>query len=196
MSGNVRTVLDGLRDALQGITMNRIGVMAQEMIRNHIYRGNGFAPLSPATTAYRGNGKPLMDTGSLRDIGSLWGSITFEAGKDTVSVGTVRKDAPLHNDGGVITARKSWLYIPAAGTRRLQRRYGYKPGEVLAGLKADGCSVFRIGRTVCYKRNRRGAEPRTVYYLKKSVEIPKREFFYRTDKEADLILKELGSEIL
>lgn len=190
MSGNVRTVLDGLRDALQGIAMNRIGVMAQEMIRNHIYRGKGFTPLSPATTAYRGNGKPLMDTGSLRD------SITFEAGKDSVSVGTVREDAPLHNNGGVITARKSWLYIPAAGTRQLQRRYGYKPGEVLAGLKADGCSVFRIGRTVCYKRNGRGAKPRTVYYLKKSVEIPKREFFYLTDKEADLILKELGSEIL
>ena len=35
-----------------------------------------------------------------------------------------------------------------------------------------------------------------AYYLKKSVEIPKREFFYLTDEELNQITKEVADEIL
>ncbi len=190
MSENASTVLDDITAKIKNLDMNKLGAMAADMIRSHIYKGKGFEPLSPATAAYRGNGRPLLDTGNLRD------SITYKAEKDSVSVGTVRPDAPLHNSGGVINAKKSWLYIPAAGTRKLQRRYGYKPGEVLAGLKAEGYSVFRIRRTVCYLPKGRNRKPRTVYYLKKSVTIPKREFFFLSDRETKQLCKEIGNEIL
>jgi len=60
-----------------------IGGMAVEMIRGKIHSGQGFEPLSPATTAYRGSGRPLQDTGALRD------SITYKVvDEKTVSVGT------------------------------------------------------------------------------------------------------------
>jgi hypothetical protein len=36
--------------------LETIGGMAAEMIRGHIHTGRGFAPLSPATAAYRGAG--------------------------------------------------------------------------------------------------------------------------------------------
>lgn len=161
--------------------------MAEGFIRNHIYRSEGLSPLSAATEGYRGKGKPLQDTGNLRD------SITFEVtGKDTVSVGTTRKDAPIHNSGGTITAKKNWLYIPAAGTRQLERRYGKRPKDVLSGLRSDGASVFRIGRTVCYSTGKTKGKPKVAYYLKKSVVIPKREFFYLSDYEVKLILQEIA----
>ncbi len=173
-----------------------IGGMATEIIRGRIHSGKGFAPLSPATASYRGQGRPLQDTGALRD------SITFEVvDGQTVSVGTNKPYAAIQNNGGVINAKKNWLWIPAAGTRQLQRRYGYGPTDVLNGLKAAGYSVFRIGRTVVWreKRKTRNEEGKLVYkthvlyYLKKSVEIPARRFFYLTDKDMDLLMKELGS---
>jgi phage gpG-like protein len=75
--------LDNLANTLKTPSkLGTIGGMAVEMIRSHIHSGQGFAPLSPATAAYRGTGRPLQDTGSLRD------SITFKVVDDqTVSVG-------------------------------------------------------------------------------------------------------------
>lgn len=175
-----------------------IGGMAVEMIRSKIHSGNGFAPLSPATAAYRGSGRPLQDTGSLRD------SITFKVIDDkTVSVGTNKPYAAIQNNGGVINAKKNWLWIPAAGTRQLQRRYGYSPTDVLNGLKAEGYSIFRKGRTMCYreKKKRRNESgilknvDHVIFYLKKSVDIPARPFFYLTDKEMGLIMNEVGSAL-
>jgi hypothetical protein len=133
--------LDGLSKALQTpAKLGKIGGMAADMIRGHIHEGRGWSPLAPATVAYRGEGKPLQDTGGLRD------SITFNyVDGRTVSVGTNKPYAKIQNNGGVIRAKKNWLWIPAAGTRRLQRRYGYSPTEVLRGLKAEGYSVFRNG---------------------------------------------------
>jgi phage gpG-like protein len=74
----------------------------------------------------------------------------------------------------------------------LQRRYGYSPTEVLRGLKAEGYSVFRMGRTMVYKKPGKRSKIRTAYYLKKSVEIPARPFFYLTPEETALIMKEVG----
>jgi len=178
--------------------LGTIGGMAVEMIRGKIHSGRGFAPLSPATTGYRGAGRPLQDTGALRD------SITFKTVDNcTVSVGTNKPYAAIQNNGGVIRAKKNWLWIPAAGTRQLQRRYGYGPTDVLNGLKAAGYSVFRKGRTMCYREKRRTRNEegrlvyasRVLYYLKKSVEIPARRFFYLTDKEMSLLMKEAGGAL-
>jgi phage gpG-like protein len=173
----------------------KIGGMAADIIRGRIHRGRGFSPLSPATAAYRGAGRPLQDTGALRD------SITFKViDERTVSVGTNKPYAAIQNSGGVIRAKKNWLWIPAAGTRQLQRRYGYSPTDVLKGLRAAGYSVFRKGRTMCRrgKRRTRGGDgglrfnDHTLYYLKKSVEIPARPFFYLTEPETALLAKEAG----
>jgi phage gpG-like protein len=181
--------LDSLSKALQSpAKLGTIGGMAADLIRGHIHQGSpGWSPLAPATVAYRGEGKPLQDTGGLRD------SITFSYVDDrTVSVGTNKPYAKIQNNGGVIRAKKNWLWIPAAGTRQLQRRYGYSPTEVLRGLKAEGYSVFRMGRTMVYKKPGKRSKIRTAYYLKKSVEIPARPFFYLTPEETALIMKEVG----
>jgi len=194
--------LDDLANSLKTPSkLGTIGGMAVEMIRGKIHSGRGFAPLSPATAAYRWSGRPLQDTGSLRD------SITFKIiDEKTVSVGTNKPYAAIQHNGGVIHAKKAkWLWIPAAGTRKLQRRYGYGPTDVLNGLKADGYSYyFRPDkRVVCWKEKRRTRNEEgkleyrshILYYLKKSVEIPARPFFYLTDKEMGLIMKEVGSAL-
>ena len=178
--------------------LKTIGGMAVEMIRSKIHRGDGFEPLSAATVAYRGQGRPLQDTGALRD------SITFNVvDSSTVSVGTNKPYAAIQNNGGVINAKKNWLWIPAAGTRQLQRKYGYSPTDVLKGLKAAGYSIFRIGRTMCFREKRRSRNEagklvyrtHVLYYLKKSVQIPPRPFFFLSDKDMQLIMQEVGSAL-
>lgn len=170
--------------------VKKAGLIASEMIRSHIYSGQGMPPLSAATTAYRGQGKPLQDTGALRD------SITSEViDNNTVSVGTDKEYAPIQNNGGTITAKKNWLFIPASGTRKLQRAYGYSPTEVINGLKNNNY-VYRVGRTVCYRKRGTSEPGRVVYYLKKTVVIPKRRFFYLTDEEIRQILSEVTNDII
>jgi phage gpG-like protein len=191
--------LDSLANSLKTPSkLGTIGGMAVEMIRGKIHSGQGFAPLSPATAAYRGAGRPLQDTGGLRD------SITFKVVDErTVTVGTNKPYAAIQHNGGVINAKKNWLWIPAAGTRQLQRRYGYGPTDVLNGLKAAGYSIFRKGRTMCYREKKKKRSEsgqlqnvdHVLYYLKKSVEIPARPFFYLSDKEMDLLMKEAGSAL-
>jgi phage gpG-like protein len=71
---------------------------------------------------------------------------------------------------------------------------------VLGGLKAGGFSVFRMGRTMRYwkKGKKPPKDPRdypVAYYLKKSVEIPARPFFYLTPEELSLIMEEVGLEL-
>ena len=196
------SVLDTLDDVARSLQKpSKLGIiagMAAEMIRGKIHSGQGFAPLSPATAAYRGAGRPLQDTGSLRD------SITSKViDEQTVSVGTNKPYAAIQNNGGVIRAKKNWLWIPAAGTRQLQRTYGYSPTDVLQGLKAEGYSIFRKGRTMCYREKKRSRgengklqyKAHVLYYLKKSVEIPARRFFYLSDREMDLLMKEAGSAL-
>jgi len=193
--------LDNLANSLK--TPSKLGViggMAVEMIRGKIQSGKGFAPLSPATVDFREKGRPLLDTGSLRD------SITYKVVDErTVSVGTNKPYAAIQNNGGVIRAKKNWLWIPAAGVREKMRgeNGGYSPTDVLNKLKSEGYSIFRQGRTIRYREKRRTRneegklvyETHVLYYLKKSVEIPARKFFYLTDKEMDLIMREVGSAI-
>lgn len=172
------------------VLIQKAGTMAADTIRMHIQE-NEFEPLSAVTSSYRGQGDPLKDTGSLRD------SITAElVNGATVSIGTNKIYAPIQNNGGIITAKKQWLYIPAGGTRRLERRYGKKPKDVLSGLRNDDYWVYRVGRTVCYRKKSKTAKPHVAYYLKKSVEIPKREFFYLTEEELGTIVSEVMNDII
>ena len=184
---NVAEELDSLAKKLGDTArLEKAGRTAAEILRFHIYDGNGFTPLSKATEEYRGAGRPLQDSGSLRD------SITSELkDKNTVIAGTTKIQAPLMNDGGTITARKNWLFIPAKGTRQLERRYGPKPKDVLDGLRNGGYRVFRIGRTVCYRKKDKDSDTRVAYYLRKTVTIPARKFWYLSDDEMRQIEREI-----
>lgn len=184
--------LERIQMALQSQAQLRLaGVMAADAIRSHIDTGAGFAPLSPATIAYRGPGQPLKDTGALRD------SINSQVvSSDTVSVGTTKEYAPRQNNGETITAKgNGWVFIPAAGTRQLERRYGKKVSSVLAGLKGAGFYVYRAGRTMCYRKKGSRQPGRVAYYLKKSVTIPARRFFYLSAQEVDEIMREVSDAI-
>lgn len=169
----------------------KAGKFAMEAIRWHIYTGEGMPPLSAATKAFRGSdAKPLQDSTGLRE------SITYELiGNNTASVGTNKVYAPIQNNGGTITAKKNWLFIPAAGVKKLERSFGYGPTNVLKGLKVKNY-VYRVGRTICYRERGTNAPGRVVYYLKKSVVIPKRRFFYLSDEEISQILSEVSNDIL
>ena len=120
---NVLEELEELEKRLERTDrLEKAGVMASDMIRSHIYKGEGFDPLAPVTAAYRGKGRPLQDTNTMR------GSISSEmTSPDTVSVGTSSRYAPLHNAGGTIRAKKDWLFIPASGVRKLERTHGKAP---------------------------------------------------------------------
>lgn len=184
--------LERIQMALQSQAQLRLaGVMAADAIRSHIDTGAGFAPLSPATIAYRGPGQPLKDTGALRD------SINSQVvSSDTVSVGTTKEYAPRQNNGETITAKgNGWVFIPAAGTRQLERRYGKKVSSVLSGLKGAGFYVYRAGRTMCYRKKGSRQPGRVAYYLKKSVTIPARRFFYLSAQEVDEIMREVTDAI-
>lgn len=183
----LETVLKGLKSPHKA---HVAGDMAVGFIQKHIAEGQGFAPLAPATAAYRGNGQPLRDTGHL-----LMSIKSAKLGDDAASVFTELKYAAMQNNGGVITAKRDWLFIPAAGTRRLERRYGYSPKEVLAGLRAAGFWVFRVGRTVCYRQKGK-KRLHVAYYLKKSVTVPARKFFYISNGELEMISQEVGDVIV
>jgi phage gpG-like protein len=197
--------LESLSKALQNPEkLETVGNMAAGMIRDHIHEGRGWSPLAPATVAYRnkdGKAKPLEDTG---EGGGLLGSITFAVidGR-TVSVGTNKPYARLQNNGGLIRAKKNWLWIPGPGIRQIIRsKYGrgWGPTEVLKALRDKGNHVFRIKRTMRYWK--KGKKPPkdikdypVAYYLKKSVEIPARPFFYLTEEEMTVIAEEVGLEL-
>lgn len=170
---------------------DKAGKFAMEAIRGHIYYATGMPPLSAATKAFRGSdAQPLQGSGALRD------SITYEVvGNNTASVGTNKVYAPIQNNGGTITAKKNWLFIPAAGVKKLEGSFGYGPTNVLKGLKVKNY-VYRVGRTICYRKRGTNAPGRVVYYLKKSVVIPKRRFFYLSDEEISQILSEVSNDIL
>lgn len=170
---------------------DKAGKFAMEAIRGHIYYATGMPPLSAATRAFRGSdAKPLQDSTGLRE------SITYELiGNNTASVGTNKIYAPIQNNGGTITAKKNWLFIPAAGVKKLEGSFGYGPTNVLNGLKVKNY-VYRVGRTICYRKRGTNAPGRVVYYLKKSVVIPKRRFFYLSDEEISQMLSEVSNDIL
>ena len=181
--------LENLSRQLAGRTkLCRLGEMAVSAIQGHLHK-EPFTPLSPATVDYRRAGRPLEDSGRLLS------SITYqvEPGETSkVAVGTPLKYAAVQNNGATIKARKKYLWIPARGTRTLQRRYGWTITAVLNGLKGSGYSVFRMGRTVCYRpKGGKKEDTVTVYYLKEQVVIPPRPFFYLTEEEIDHMLAEV-----
>lgn len=168
----------------------KVGAMAAEYIRSHITGGN-LSPLSPVTAAYRGAGKPLQDTRVMMQ------SITYKvAGESSVVVGTTAVQAPLMHYGGVVNAKKKWLFVPGPGMRSWMRKYGLGVGAVLDAIRASGNYVFRRGRTICYRAKHKNAEDKVAFYLCKQITVPARPFFYLTDREAEKIMEVCTGELV
>lgn len=127
---------------------------------------------------------------TLRDSGQLMASITYRSDAQKTVVGTNRIGARLQQFGGTVRAKNGkYLWIPAgAWTRKMQRRYGFKAGQVIAGLRADKWDVriFSKGaRGVCTARKNRTF--RVVFVLKKQVRIPARPFLFIDDLDRKVI---------
>jgi phage gpG-like protein len=136
--------LDKLESSLKDpAKLQTVGIMASQMIASHIQEGKGFAPISPVTAAYRKPGRPLLDTGDLRNFINSPNSVKILDDK-TVSIRSNKPYASILNDGGVIRAKKDWLWIPAA-ERSFMKRYGFSPSDVLKGLKAEGILYLERG---------------------------------------------------
>jgi phage gpG-like protein len=149
---------------------------------------SGISPANAAlTVAVKGNDKPL------RDRGQLMASITAKADASSVRVGTNHIAAKTMQYGMTIKAKGKWLWIPAGRqTRTWQRRYGFAPGEVMKGLKADGYNTWTQSKkgsssgVVMAKKGKRG-KLWVVFILKKSVTIPARPFLYFDEMDLKII---------
>jgi len=175
--------IDDLADKLsRNDTLDRIGQYAVSAIQKKI-GGGDFTPNAPVTSSVKKGSPPLSDRGHLVS------SIDYRVTDGNVYVGTNHPGAIVNNYGGTISAKKSWLLIPASSkTRTLQRRYGWTPKAVCDGLRSDGFSVWRQGRALFYRQKGTGSSKKKavmLYILKKSVRIPKREFMRLTQEEID-----------
>ena len=155
----------------------------------------GIAPANaPLTVAVKKGSR------TLRDRGQLMSSIADSRIPCGVAVGTNHIGARINQLGGTIRAKKTWLFIPAAyNTRKLQRRYGFKVGACMKGMRAAGYKIwFQVNKktgVVMAKNGKRG-KPFVLFILKKQVIIPARPFLNidKTDESVLLLMlrKEIG----
>ena len=140
----------------------------QDRIAHGTYQQN-----APLTVALKRSSKPLADTGLLLT------SITYRAEADKAIVGTNRLGARINNEGGVITAKKSRLWIPA---QRWVKKLvmGRGTSGAFDYLKKRG-SIWFTRNAVMYKTKK--GKPQVVWILKKSVTIPQRRFMYMDDDD-------------
>lgn len=144
----------------------------QDRIAHGTYQQN-----APLTVALKRSSKPLADTNLLLS------SITYRTEVDKAIVGTNRLGARINNEGGVITAKKSRLWIPAQ--RWIKRLVmGMGTSGALAYLRKRG-SVWFTKSAVMYKA--KSGKPQVVWILKKSVTIPRRRFMYIGDEDLKTI---------
>jgi phage gpG-like protein len=136
-----------------------------------------WAANAPLTIANKGGSKPLVDNNELVS------SMTTRIEAPAVICGTVKKQAQILHDGGEIKPiAVQYLTIPAS--REVRRKMlGMTPREYIEGLKASGYDVFfrvkkgaQSGAVLAVPKKKKGAEPKVIFILKKSVTIPARPF--------------------
>ena len=179
----MRTLKNGLPDV-----MRRMSVVMSNEIIGAINKGFP-PPNAPLTAAVKGGTK------TLRDNGELMASIAAHSGTDWASAGTNKKQASALQHGKTITAKGKGLWLPAnANTRRLYRKYNAQsPGALIAAMKGDGYSFFKMGKVFCARK--KGAAPFAVFIIKKQVTIPARPFIAITAGARKAIKKIWGDAV-
>lgn len=170
--------------------MKEISLIALSGIQKNITSGIGPAN-APLTTAVK------QGNNTLRDNGGLMSSLNERHTNDEAIVSSSHIAAFVnHPEDGrkeiVIKPKNAkYLTIPASKqTRTFQRRYGFKPREVIEGLQRDGWIVFRpldsamkrpMNIILAQKKVlKKGSKQEAIklFVLKKSVTVPVREFFF------------------
>ncbi len=141
-----------------------------------------FKENAPATRAYKKSSKPLHSDGNLH--GSITQKVTGEKG----FVGTNHPGAFSNNFGATIKAKfAKRLLIPGPETRELQRTYSYNTRTLIRRMKQKGYKVWwEPGATMAKYKNE---EAFVLFYRKKKVKIPKREFLYISKHDRNVIRK-------
>lgn len=139
----------------------------QKRIRSNIPPAN--APLTVANK---------KGSGTLRDTGALMNSITHKTGSTWAAWGSNLFYAKIHNEGGVITPKKSkYLYIPAGwNVRKLMRRHGETWDTTIKGMKASGYKIWRSKSGKALMASGKDGKPFVLFILRESVTIPKRQY--------------------
>lgn len=146
---------------------------------------------APLTQAVKRNALTLRDTGKLRS-----GIHATHSEREAIVSTNSSYAAAVHDGATVRPSRAKYLCIPASAyTRTLFRRYGWSVREVIAGLEADGASVYRpykrgsssnranvIIATKEVKKNGERKKPRVIFILRREVKIPARPFMFLNDE--------------
>lgn len=151
----------------------------------------------------KGSGKTLLDNGYLfNSIGKKIEGNSVKVGatniptKKKTFVGTASKYAKIHNEGGTLTAKKNFLYIPGNEEVKAKSQVvGVR--DTINFFKSEGYKVFYQGRTVRYYKPplKKDEKAPVMFYLKKSVTIPKREYLYISDVDEKVIQARIKKHI-
>lgn len=158
---------------------------------------NNPPPTSDFTKSLR-RGENKSTGKTLLDNGALYNSIKYKTEQDkSVKVGSHLKYAKIHNEGKTITAKKSFLYIPANEEIKTKSQViGVR--NTISAFKTAGYRVFRQGQTLRYYKPplTAGKEAPVMFYLKKSVSIPKRQYLYVSEEDDKMIQKIIKRHLL
>lgn len=136
---------------------------------------------------------------TLRDSGLLMASITSKSTASQAYVGTNHVAAKTNQFGAVIKAKKKWLLIPASSeTRKLQRRFGYRPSHCIENMKKAGYAIWwQTNSTtgVVMARTKDKERSFVLFITKKSVKIPARPFLVISAQDASVIMELLRTEV-
>lgn len=128
---------------------------------------------------------------TLRDSGALMSSIAPKNGSTWAAAQTNLSYAQTMQHGATITGKSKGLWLPAGDkTRTLYRHYNAtKPGELIAAMKNDGYSFYRIKNVFVAKKKK--GQPFALFVIKHSVTIPARPFLYVDEQDRKYINKEI-----
>ena len=133
-----------------------------------------------------GSGRTLIDSGNLLK------SLTYKIeGREVVKIGSNLPYAKVHQFGGKIKAKKAAsLCIPATKEARKKSRFGVE--EALKKFTNEGWQIWFTEKAIMGRKGNKG-KPVVLFYRKKQIEIPKRQFVYLTKEDEKEIAEMVAS---
>lgn len=211
--------LGGFKNQLSAMTkrvsdVNKVmAPVAVGMVQANMTKGP-WTPNAPLTQALKNGGsRPLISTGETR------ASITYVLTDGGFVVGTNKKHAPLINFGGTVTAKKAQKLILPASKDVKARVDSWGVKQTLNWLESSGWQlIWRPGALIgrcpegrkgfgvqiaATKGKARRKSKRTskrfsyylIFYRKKSITVPKREFMVLKPDQLKL-LNDIGKQYL